>query len=186
LPSALLLLRHCLPSSNLFAFQRDSYVCRGISKVCKWQREHLNKGRKTDLNGPHGGKTLKPIAQESIEALGLREPLDGTKALAYMRKFRVMPYWNEARGLFFRPHIGTDARQRFQEVLHLCGEEDVQRVRHELRQGFNPLQGEISTECNQANLKEDEIQKDIEKKTKTRKRTRGPYRKSAPLPSSFR
>ncbi|MGD0425069.1 MAG: hypothetical protein ABSA92_16690 [Candidatus Bathyarchaeia archaeon] len=51
--------------------------------------------------------------------------------LAYLRKFRVMPYWNEERGLFFRPDIGQDARQRFQEVLHLYGKEDVQRVRHE-------------------------------------------------------
>jgi len=55
-----------------------------------------------------------------------------------------------------------------------------------MRQGFNPPQGEISTECNQANLKEDEIENEIEKKTRTRKRTRGPYRKFAPLPSSFR
>ena len=31
-------------------------------------------------------------------------------------------------------------------------------------------------------LKEDEIENEIEKKTKARKRTRGPYRKSAPLP----
>jgi hypothetical protein len=146
----------------------------------------LNQARKIDLNRLREGKTLKPIAQEGIGALGLREPLDRMKTLAYMRKFRVMPYWNEDRGLFFRPHIGKDARQRFQEVLHLYGKEDVQRVRHELREGFNPSRGEISTEFNQANLKEDEIQNEIEKKTKTRKRTRGPYRKSAPLPSSFR
>ncbi len=67
-----------------------------------------------------------------------------------------MPYWNADRGLFFRPHIGRDASQRFQEVLHLYGKEDADRVGHELRQGFNPSQGEISIEYNQANPKEDE------------------------------
>ena len=91
---------------------------------------------------------MKPIAQEGIEALGLTEPLDRMMALAYLRKFRVMPYWNEESGLFFRPHIGKDARQRVQEVLHLYGKEDVQRVRNELRQGFNPSQGETSQNPN--------------------------------------
>jgi hypothetical protein len=75
------------------------------------------------------------VGKDGIEALGLKEPLDRMKVLAYMRKFRVMPYWSDNRGLFFRPHIGRDARQRFQEVLDLYGREDVQRVRHELRQG---------------------------------------------------
>jgi hypothetical protein len=90
------------------------------------------------------------MGKKGIEALGLKEPLDEMKILAYMRKFRVMPYWTEERGLFFRPHIGKDARQRFQEVLHLYGKEDAQRVRHKLRQGFIQTQTRISTEDNQS------------------------------------
>jgi uncharacterized metal-binding protein len=55
----------------------------------------------------------------------------------------------------------------------------VQRVRLELRQGFTLTQLGISAKENQADLKEDEFEKEIEKKTKARERTRGPYRKSA-------
>jgi hypothetical protein len=114
------------------------------------------------------------MGKRGVEASGLKEPLDRMKVLAYMRKSRVVPYWTEDRGLVFRPHVGKDAGQRFQEVLHLYGKEDVQRARHELKQKSTPTQ-----EGNQSNLKEDKIQKEIEKKTKARKRTRGPYRKSS-------
>jgi hypothetical protein len=120
------------------------------------------------------------MGNRRVEALGLKEPLDRMKVLAYMRKSRVLPYWTEDRGLVFRPHVGKDAGQRFQEVLRLYGKEDVQLVRHELKQESTPTQTRHPTEGNQSNLKEGKIQKEIEKKTKARKRTRGPYRKSSP------
>lgn len=69
------------------------------------------------------------MGQKDIDALGLEEPLNRKKLLDYMRKFRIMPYWTEGRGLIFRSHIGKGARQRFQEVLNLCSNEDVQRLR---------------------------------------------------------
>jgi hypothetical protein len=119
------------------------------------------------------------LSKSSIEALGLKEPLDRMKLLAYMQTFRILPYWTEDRGLIFRPHIGKKARQRFQQVLHLYGKEDVQRVRHELKQEFTLTRTRYPREGNQSSLKEDEIQEEIEKKTKARKRTRGPYRKSS-------
>jgi hypothetical protein len=42
------------------------------------------------------------MGKKAIEAVGLKEALDMMKALAYMREFRVMPLWNEDRGLMFR------------------------------------------------------------------------------------
>ncbi len=121
------------------------------------------------------------MSEKDTEALGLEEPLDRKKLLDYMRKFSIMPYWTEDRGLTFRPHIGMDARRRFQEVLHLHGKEDVQRLRIELRVSVSRQQ-RSAVEDDQADLKEDEIENEVEKKTEARKRTRGPYRKSASFP----
>jgi hypothetical protein len=74
------------------------------------------------------------MSKKAIEALGLEEPLDRKTLLDYMRKFKIMPYWIENRGLTFRPHIGKSARQTFQEILHLYTKEDVESLRTELRQ----------------------------------------------------
>lgn len=121
------------------------------------------------------------MPKKDLEALGLREPLDRMKVFAYMLRSRVMPYWTEARGLFFRPHIGKDARERFQQVLHLYGREDVQRLRSELREGFVTKRTGISRAKGKADLREDEIRNQIERKMRARKRSRGPYRKSSSL-----
>jgi hypothetical protein len=121
------------------------------------------------------------MGKEAFKALGLEEPLDKQKVLRYMRKFRVVPYWTQDRGLIFRPHVGKSVARRFQEVLHLNGKEDVERVRFELRQASAPTQQGISAEDTRANLREDEIETEIEKRTKARKRTRGPYRKASPF-----
>jgi len=59
------------------------------------------------------------MSKKAIEALGLEEPLDRGTLLDYMRKFRIIPYWIENRGLIFRPHIGKSARQTFQEIVTL-------------------------------------------------------------------
>jgi hypothetical protein len=40
--------------------------------------------------------------KNGIEALELNEPLDRMNALAYMRKFKVVPYWTEDRRLILR------------------------------------------------------------------------------------
>lgn len=120
------------------------------------------------------------MGKRTIEALGLEEPLDKAKVLAYMRKFRVVPYWTEGRGLIFRPHVGKEAGRRLQEVLHIYEKADVKRVRFELRQVIVATRPRVA-EGDRAELKEDEIENEIEKRTKARKRTRGPYRKSSPF-----
>jgi hypothetical protein len=78
------------------------------------------------------------VSKKVIEALGLEEPLDRRALLDYTRKFRIMPYWLENRGLTFRPHLGKSARQTFREILHLYTKEDVERLRVELRQPIVP------------------------------------------------
>jgi hypothetical protein len=120
------------------------------------------------------------MGKNAIETLGLQEPLDRPRVLAYMRKFRIVPYWTETHGLIFRPHIGKDASQRFQHVLRLYGKEDVQRVRLELRQAVVSARRRVGEDI-RAEVREDEIESEIEKRTKSRKRTRGPYRKSSPF-----
>lgn len=121
------------------------------------------------------------MANNDLEDLGLAEPLDRKKVLAYMRKFRIMPYWKEDRGFFFRPHVSREAKRQLQQFLHLRGKEDVQRLRRELRQEVVIEQPVSSPANSQTDLEEDEVQREIEERVKARKRTRGPYRKSAPI-----
>jgi hypothetical protein len=75
------------------------------------------------------------MSDDELESLGLKEPLDRKKIVACMREFKIIPYWREGEGLGglgFRPHIGWQAGQRFQKILHLYSQEEVERLRAEL------------------------------------------------------
>jgi hypothetical protein len=56
------------------------------------------------------------IHKKSAEALDLKRRLDKMTLTndAYIRKFRAASFRAKERGLTFTPHVGEDARQRFQ------------------------------------------------------------------------
>ena len=54
--------------------------------------------------------------------------------LRWLAERRMMPHWDrQKREVDFEPHLNPSAKRHFREVLQLNTEDDVERVRDELR-----------------------------------------------------
>jgi hypothetical protein len=63
---------------------------------------------------------------------GLEEPLDGEKVLNYLRRYNKKLRWQNDT-LVLIPRETPSTRRRFQDVLDIRTQEDVARVRRQLK-----------------------------------------------------
>lgn len=60
------------------------------------------------------------------------QPLSKSAVIEWMQKMKVLPIWDEQKGLLFKPRIGAGTTKVFEQLLEVHSWEDVENLKKEM------------------------------------------------------